>query len=403
MVLGGGRHQLPLIRRAAERDIETVLVDYLPNAPGRAVATYPTLADATDAVEAIRIGREYGIDGVITTGTDIPIRTMAAVASSLDLPTYLDEESAFVATDKEAMARTLSSFGVIMARRETVVRGADRRGSGFPVVVKPADSQGQRGISTVHVSTDLPEALERAWAASGTDRAVIEEFIEGPELTANAWLHRGEVSLLMVNDRITFNPRPYIGIAFQHRYPSVAASGFSGEVADVVVRVGRAYRMETGPLYIQMIITDEGPVVVEAAARVGGGHESRLVFHINGWRVDDSLIDLALGSGSEAPPALPDRAHALVNFILGSAGSVSATPIPKEQPGVAEMSWYVNPGDTLSDVTNSLGRVGYFIGIGGDAGDLAEVTEAYYRSLVLPGSDGRNLVLTPSGDDLNRP
>lgn len=403
MVLGGGRHQVPLIKNAEQRGIEVVLIDYLSNAPGRELASHPTLASATDSTSAIRIAEEFEIEGVITTGTDIPIRTMAAVAASRDLPCYLEEKSALIATDKLAMAEALAPFDVEMARRELVPEGEARKGMTFPVVVKPADSQGQRGISTVRSSDRLPTALERAWEASNSRRAVVEDFLEGPELTANGWMHDGELSMLMVNDRITYNPEPFIGIAFQHRYPSLAASYCHAEVRNATEQVARAYSMEEGPLYIQMIVTDERPVVVEAAARFGGGHESRLLHHLIGWSAEDALIDIALGRTPTAPPPLPVDQHGLVNFILGSSGTVAEATQHDLEAGIDEMAWYVSPGDVLTDVTDSLGRVGYFIARAENRESLEGLSHSYYTSLTLPDSTGKNLVLNPSPESLNRP
>lgn len=403
MVLGGGRHQLPLIERARARGLEVVLVDYLENAPGRRLANHAVLADATDTRRAAEIAAELSVDGVITTGTDQPIRAMAGVAAARGLPSYLDEASAFKATDKEAMWESLASVGVPMAARRVVGPDGPFPDVDFPVVVKPADSQGQRGVSLVGEAAAAAAALNHALSASKTGRAVVEEFLQGPEFTANGWLADGRLALLLVNDRITFNPHPYIGIAYQHRHPSRAAHAHMEEVAAVTERVGQAYGMKDGPLYIQMVTTPSGPVVVEAAARAGGGHESRLLLHLTGWIAEDTLIDLALGDPVTPPPGLPPDAHGLVNFILGRRGVVGETTPGEITGAVPEMSWYVTPGTALDDVTNSLGRVGYFIARADSAPGLEEAADDYYRSLHLEGNDGENLVLVPDRSQLNLP
>lgn len=402
MVLGGGRHQVPLIQRAEERGIETVLVDYLPDAPGREFASHSELADATDTSIAVELASKYAVDGVVTTGTDIPIRTMAAVADALQLPHYLTPSGARSATDKLSMFETLSLAGVPMARRfpsdQKLLPHAQ-----LPVVVKPADSQGQRGMALVEEAGALSEALGHARKSSRTGRVLIEEYMTGPEFTANAWLQDGGIAMMLVNDRITFNPSPYLGIAFQHRHPSLAAAGWEDRVRDITLRTARSYGVETGPLYIQMIATADGPRVVEAAARIGGGHESRLIWHMTGWSSDDALIDLALGSNPTSPPAIPPDSHMLVNFVLGSEGIVGDVGQLPNDDGVLEAGWYVKKGDQLGRVVDSLGRVGYFVASAGSMYELERVADDFYRKLLLPDGSGRNLVQVPPRESINRP
>lgn len=404
MVLGGGRHQVPLIRRAFERGIDVVLVDYLPDAPGRNLAKYPELVDATDAEAALELARSYEVDGVITTGTDMPIRTMALVAESLDLPAYLTAKSARAATDKHTMHECLTAAGVPMASRTVLNHGkATLDRVELPVVVKPADSQGQRGVTSVFAREHLDSAIGRASSASRSGTVLLEQFLEGPEVTANVWVRRGSVEIMLVNDRITFNPPPYVGIAFQHRFPSQAAATQVDRVRDLAQLIANAYGLETGPLYIQMIMTADGPIIVEAAARIGGGHESRLIHHLNSWSTDDALIDIALGLEPAPPPPIPSEAHSLVNFILGSRGVVGPHSSLKMSEHVLEAAWYVRVGDHLSDVTNSMGRIGYFVAKAETADHLIAAAESYYRSLSLPSDDGRNLVIVPDRALLNLP
>lgn len=404
LVLGGGRHQVPLIRRAEEREIEVVLVDYLTDAPGRAYASHVELADATDPGAATEIARAYRVDGVTTTGTDIPIRAMAAVSADLDLPGYVDGTGARLATDKQAMYEALTALGVPMAVRTVIDWDSESPvPARLPVVVKPADSQGQRGVSAVRDRDALASAVAAARSASRAGQVLVEEFLEGPEFTANAWIEDGRISLLMVNDRITFNPHPYLGIAFQHRYPSHAAMGDLDLVSEITSLTARAYGVTTGPLYIQMIETVRGPVVVEAAARIGGGHESRLIDHLTGWNSDDALIDLALGQRPGTPAPLPGEANVLVNFILGSEGVVAKLHDFRLADGIFEADWYVKEGDPLKDVTDGQGRVGYFLAEDSSPDALMETSSDYYRNLRLESDGGTNLVHVPDPELLNLP
>ena len=106
-MLGAGIHQLPLIERAEERGIEVVVADYLPDSPGKAIATHVTMANAIDSDECTQVARDFDVDGVTTLGTDMPVVAMADVADRLGLPCYLTPSAARLATNKTQMSHAI--------------------------------------------------------------------------------------------------------------------------------------------------------------------------------------------------------------------------------------------------------------------------------------------------------
>lgn len=294
------------------------------------------------------------------------------------------------------------------------VLGSAGRGSGWsakieeiaatgtgPWVVKPADAQGQRGTSRVDGRGELYDAVDRAREASREGTVVVEEFLEGPEVTASAWVHDGDVELLGITDRVTYNPPPHLGIALRHVYPSRHARHLRERTISVLGRIASAYGLIAGPLYVQMIVTPEGPVVVEAAARVGGGHEPNLYQAVSGVDLIDLSIDLAVGCARRAPmdPAGSDReAHGLVNFVVARPGTVArAEPMkPLIDEGlIREGSWYRSRGHVQDRVRDGQGRVGWFLATAVDHSQLIDTAQSAYDRLRLLDERGRNLVYWP--------
>ena len=127
LVLGAGRHQAPLIRRAEERGIAVVASDYHADAPGKRHASFPADVDALDVDANVALARRHDVSGVVTTGTDMAVVTMAEVAAALDLPCYLTPQAALVATDKVLMAEAFARHDV---RRPASYEVSDPRWSG---------------------------------------------------------------------------------------------------------------------------------------------------------------------------------------------------------------------------------------------------------------------------------
>lgn len=401
VVLGGGRHQVGLVRRAQERDVDVVLVDYLPDAPARAWATTSLLVSTLDVDGVVRAARDHDVDGVVTTGTDLPVVTMAAVADDLGLPCWISPTGARAATVKSTMRVALDAVGVPMARQHVLGPGDESHDLAvdLPVVVKPADSQGQRGVTRVDDRTRLPTSIAHARDHSPTDVVVVEEFLVGPEVTLNAWVEGDHVVLLAINDRVTINPPPHVGIAYRHVHPTRHLhDGLLDRCVELLGRIADAYGMTSGPLYVQCILTGDGPVVVEAAARVGGGHEAALFPLVAGSGCEDRLIDLAL-TGRCAPWGHDMRTgplvHASVTFVLGRAGTVAEARPIEHLEGTVESGWYVGPGDRLDELTTSLGRVGWFVTTAPSRAELDERAAHQYDHLHLVDGDGRSLVRRP--------
>lgn len=411
LVLGAGRHQKDLIRRAEARGLRVVASDYYRDAPGKAFASYPVELDALAIEENIALAKKYAVRGVMTSGTDLALVTMAEVAAALRLPCYLTPEAARTATNKSRMARAFAAHGVPRAPWREARSFADALAAaaavGFPLVVKPADSQGQRGTRKVLEGRSLEAAVTEALGASRGGLAMLERFLDGREVTASAWAKGDEVYIQMITDRVTYNPSPAIGICFQHVYPSLRAAGQQERIRETLCRIARCYGLTDAPLYVQMIVHGGELWVVEAACRVGGGHESSLTPLASGVEVLDRLVDLALDGRS---PAIEDahdeaggRGHALVNFLLARPGTVASADgfDPLLRTGqIVEGEYYVGPGHECRPIVDGQGRVGYFIARDRSRARLLERAAAAYASLSLADASGTNLLFVPQADEL---
>jgi biotin carboxylase len=407
MVLGAGRHQAPLIARAESLGIRTLALDPYPDAPGKQVASIAADGDALDVDRALAIAKRYRPDGITTIGTDQPVLVMAQVAAELGLPCHLTETGALRATNKAEMGPALRTAGVPMPQAVTLAPTGPEPGSlpALPCVVKAADSQGQRGMSIVRTPGDLQAAIDQARNVSRTATVVVEHFHEGPEFTINAWMSEGRALVAAPLDRITVNPPPSIGICLQHVYPSVHAAD-GDQFAAIAESVARAYEMERGPLYIQTIAASDGYKVIEAASRVGGGHEAQLLPRLMSFDLVDRTIDLALGRPEPPLGASPGTKSGLVNFIVTRPGRLTELGDFSELVAaglVDEGSWYVAPGHEQGPIVDSMGRVGYFIVTSASRDDTLARAALAYGELRATGPDGRNLVTWPDDSILNRP
>src|SRR6266581_4521959 len=195
LFVGAGRHQRRAIRRARELGLRVVAVDRNPDALGLGEADLFEVIDFMDVAAVTEAGRRHSVDGVLTVSADRAVPVVAAVAEALGLP-GIGTETAHLMTHKVAMRRRLAEAGVPQPRFAAVRGISERRRAadevGFPAVLKPADSGGQRGVFRVESIDEIDAHLHEALAASPTGEAILEEFVDGIEMNGIVLAREGE-------------------------------------------------------------------------------------------------------------------------------------------------------------------------------------------------------------------
>src|SRR5436190_17165390 len=182
LFVGAGRHQRRAILHAKQRGLRVAAVDRNPDAPGLREADVAKVIDFSDAAAVVEATRDVQLDGVLTVSADRAVPVVAAVAEARGLP-GIGTPTAHLMTHKIAMRRALAEAGVPQPRFAALRGMSERRRAadevGFPAVLKPADSGGQRGVFRVDSLDDIDAHLHEALIASPTGEAILEEFVDG--------------------------------------------------------------------------------------------------------------------------------------------------------------------------------------------------------------------------------
>jgi biotin carboxylase len=300
MILGGSTMQLPAIRIARRKGWRVVVADGNPAAEGRALADEFVTVDLKDrpgleaAARAIR--ESGGLDGVFTAGTDFS-SSVAWVAERLGLP-GIPYEAALLATDKSRMREAFARNGVPHPRFARLGAGDDPAAAlsalAFPLVVKPVDSMGARGVCRVDSVEALRVAHRQAAGFSRAGAVIVEEYMEGPELSLDAIVYRGEVTICGVADRHIFFPPFFVEMG--HTMPSALDPALLAQ-AETAFRAGiHALGIEMGAAKGDVKVTSRGPMIGEIAARLSGGYMSGWTFpYASGVEVTEAGLNVAAG------------------------------------------------------------------------------------------------------------
>ena len=386
-----------------------LVADYLSDGPGHRLASFSSNVSTFDAPGATTLAREYGIRGVITTGTDQPLVTMADVADALGLPCYLTPEQARRCTDKIRMLAAFCDKGLPVPAYRILQpdQPLDSQVAAlkFPLVIKPVDSQGQRGVSVVTDHSQLADAAKSALVASIGGQAIAQEFITGPEITITGWVTDGRFMLGSVTDRHTYNRDPATGVCFQHVYPSRQSADHLETFRELAVAISEVFEIRHGPIYIQCIVNENSVWLVEATCRLGGGHEGKLVEFATGSHFDACLLDLCLTGASGGMLQLPDfpvpGCYNLITFLLAQPGRFEVIEIADSARGVVQGESYYGRGYCQNPIVDGQGRVGFLHCQGNSREDMLDNAFAAYKNCQILDQDGNNLLFWPATEDLN--
>jgi biotin carboxylase len=385
LILGAGPTQEPLIRRARDMGLEVMAVDANPQAPGLTLAHHPLCISTLELPAILAQARPFRPHGVTTVGSDRAVSAVAQVASALGLP-GLDPDAAARANSKLRMRQAFQARGVpaprFLAVDDLAAAELAFNELGPPVVIKPVDNAAQRGVRRLDDPAELPVALGEAQRFSRSGTVLVEQCVDGPEITVSSFTVQGKLHAVLVADRLT-NPPPYLGIALAHVYPSQWAFPCWEQVLEVTSRGLDALGIDQGPAYTQLRIDQGRPKIMEIGARIGGGRETELMAFLGGPDWMAAQIKLALGQPLRAADVvLPDTARSqagVVKFIFGPSGWVKAV-VGADQagkvPGVRRVVVQAAPGVRIPPRTDAEARQGYLIALGASRNQALARAEA---------------------------
>ena len=374
MVLGGGSSQIELIKECVRQGHYTILADIDENAPGRHFASAFEKASTFDIEAVIKAAEKNRIDAVLTAGTDQPVLTSASAAEKLRLPQFLDRYTALSVTNKKVMKKIFSRNGIASSNFRIVnkyFKDSDLEGLKPPYVIKPFDSQGQRGVFMLDTVSAIREMYDITASFSRKDNILVEEYYDSDEITVSGWVRNGDVYIFTVTDRVTFQNLPTIGVCSSHIFPSAYTDSFRQTVIDTTVSITEVFGIKNGPIYFQYLIGSRGLIVNEIACRLGGAYEDEFIPLLTGIDLRKLLIKGSLGykiTDMDFRDLRPFEINTYgkyvsVPLLFCSEGKIGRLIYPDKNKikSMMKFSYLHKKGTQIKKLNNSTQRAGYAV------------------------------------------
>jgi len=417
LVLGGGKGQLSLIKKAKAMGHQVIVSDYYEDAPGKKFADFSTNTSTFDIEGNIQTAQKYGADAVITIGTDQPVYTAAAVNEALNLPNFLSLETAKAVTNKKNMKNIFQKNNIPSVKYKIIAEDfadEDLKKFSFPVVVKPLDSQGQRGVFKLNSIKEIRERFNEVLQFSREDEILVEEYYQSEEITLSGWVIDSKINILSITDRITHQNEEHIGICSAHVFPSKFLHKYYNDIKKISDKIVKSFSIKEGPVYFQLLIGEKGIRVNEIACRIGGAYEAYFIPYLTGIDILELMINLSLAEKKysatletyqkqfEKYDILKNNKWLSVQLFFAESAKIAEITAENELNSLPEVLWAglnFNKGDIISEIENATERAGYFIVSAETKDKLQNKIKKVYDNLKIYNAKGENLVIREIGEN----
>ncbi len=362
VIIGANNFQLPLIQKAKELGFETHVFAWEAGAVGREYADVFYPVSIIEKEKIFSTVCDLDPAGVLSIGSDLASITVNYLTEKLGL-TGNSTESTRLSTNKFLMRERLHSLGVPCPGFVKFTGGDPLKATAklnYPVIVKPTDRSGSRGVTKVEQQIGLEAAIGRALTESFSRECVIEEFITGREFSVEMISYNGQHHFLQVTEKETSGP-PYFVETGQHQPANLEPDAIE-RIRSVVSRSLDALEVKNGASHTEVMVTPAQEVyIVEVGARMGGDYiGSHLVEYSTGYDFLEGVIRVA--TGNFEVPVTEALAWSGIYYILPPPGRlVEVIDNTASVPEIVKTEIYYKPGDMIPVIKESNDRVAAII------------------------------------------
>ena len=358
-VLGANEPLIPFYRQARNLGYEIIGFAWSEGAVCKSFCDKFYPISFSEKEKILEVCRKEGVRGI----------TSFSLESALPTVIYVAEKMGLVSNTEECLERTQSKFsqrrmleqaGIVVPKYYRIENEIDlsKVDCCFPVIVKPIDSGGSRGISKVDEPGTLLDAYRYAAENSRTGHVIVEEYVDGREFSVEYISHQGLHYFLQITDKVTSGAPRFVEM--QHHQPADMTPEVHKRIRDMVEKALTALKIENSPSHTEIKLNSAGNLyIIETGARMGGDYiTSDLVRLSTGYDFVEGAIKLALNQFE--PPIIRQKMFSGVLFYSKLAPQIGDVIRHREKwPEIVEADFY--PDEQLTEVKSNADRAGYVL------------------------------------------
>ena len=401
LLLGGTSISRQIVYAAHELNYDVFVTDYLEDSPCKKIAEKSFMVSCTDVDEVVRLIKNERIDGVIMGYADVLMPSYVQICEKAGLPCYANSHAVEVTTDKADFKRLCREFDIPVVP-EYSIRDVKNSQVVYPLIVKPVDNSGARGIYICHNEDEFDRFYHQAMSYSRKGEVLIERFMDEKEVTVFYYLHEGVVYMLGTGDRLMlrFDNR-LLQLPVGYIFPSLNECRFLEEEDGNIRRMFHSLDMREGMVFMQCFNENGKYTVYEMGYRLTGSIEHHLMEHAYGFNHLKAILQYAVGDKVDTGPlkssVRKDRVMANQTLLLseGTIAQYEGIDNVRNMPGVLHVHESYPVGKTIdSSVIGKLAQVGIRVLLyADDKEQLLSRMDTIKDRLRVMSTDNKDMVL----------
>lgn len=362
LILGGMRFSCEIVKTAKAMGIYTLVADYnkIEDSPAKQIADEAVDLSVVDVDAVVSYVKSHHIDGVFVGFNDMLLPYYAEICENTGLPCYGTKEQFETLIAKDQYKTLCRQFGVPTIPEYDINDTSIK----YPVLVKPVDSSGSRGITICHNREELEEAVEIGKKASKTGKVLIERYMDGREVTVFWTFQNGNYYLsALANRHVKHNQgKDVIPLPVGYTFPSVFLPKYQNEVEENCKKMFSHLGIKDGMMFMQCKVEDGTCFVYDLGFRPTGSLEYKILKRVCGYDPLEMMIYHSL-TGSMGPEDITAKVNPLFNAPAFNVSCLCAPGMIKEIIGVEEVRSLLEvedvvlghvPGETITEQMRGL-------------------------------------------------
>ncbi|KQB91654.1 carbamoyl-phosphate synthase small subunit [Geobacillus sp. PA-3] len=363
LILGVAPVQMDAILELKKMGYETYACAMEKDGPGADVADHFDQINILDEEAIIKHIKENEISLVYSVGSDLAIPVACSISEQLQMPHFVSQKTARICNNKFLMRTTLGNDFKGNVKFQAITSEKDKLELDFPFILKPADAQGQRGVSLVKSLDEYLKSYEIAKKYSRSGLVIAEQYISGPELSVNGYLVDGELKYLIASDRVTWPE--YTGLIHKHIVPTTNLTlQTSDTLKDIIESACKKLGITNGPVYAQMKLEQGIPYIIEITPRLDGCHMWNILYYYTGVNLLKLTFEHLLNNDiSELEKQYDElKGGYVLEFICQPPNTKAdySTYQSEMQNSLYSFNYY-KQGENIRPVNGKFEKIGYFI------------------------------------------
>lgn len=382
LIFGVGELQRSIIRRANAMGLFTVGIDPCEDASSRDECCAFEVVGGQDYEGTLAIAKKYDVSAIVTAATDKPLVMMARIAEEMGLK-FFSEETAIWSTDKFKMKQRFLEGGISCARGKIIKSVDEVLDFNFPLILKPRDNSGSRGVILCRDIKELSTAISETFQYTHMDSVLVEEYIEGCEYSIESLHYDGKSHVVQFTEKHT-TPFPY-NVELEHIQPADLSEELKKEIFSIVEKIGKTFKFENCPSHTELKINGRGIYVIETSPRLGGDYiTSDLTPLSTGINIEDQLLNIAVGNPVDITSIRNEKASA-VHFFSFPEGVITHIDPQiddvNEWDGIVSFDFKLKQYEKINKISSSLNRYGQFVVCGENRETVENYIEKYSKAI----------------------